>query len=191
MKIGIISDTHGRIDAWKKAEAIFAGADLIVHAGDVLYHPPRLGFTEGYDVPALAEAINNSPTPIVIAQGNCDAPVYEELLNIPVVQPYALVDVEDTRIMAHHGHVYDTKQMIELGHRYKASIFVTGHTHMPVLERHGDMILLNPGSPSLPKYEKDGVKIGSVAIVTKKTVKIVSIEDGETLFEMTREGVGG
>ena len=38
MKIGIISDTHGHEMAWVHAcERFFAGADLILHAGDVLH----------------------------------------------------------------------------------------------------------------------------------------------------------
>ncbi len=186
MKIGIISDTHGRIDAWKKAEKIFVGVDAIVHAGDVLYHPPRLGYTEGYDIPALAEALNTTETPIIIAQGNCDAPVYEELLNIPVQSPYAFAEIEGTRIMVHHGHIYNDEAMVALGKKFKADIFVTGHTHIPVLERRDGIIFLNPGSPSLPKFERDGVKLGSVALVTEHEVKIVSIEDGETLFAIDR-----
>ena len=46
MKIGVLSDTHGNITALKRALDLFANVDLIVHAGDVLYHPPRLGCTE-------------------------------------------------------------------------------------------------------------------------------------------------
>jgi putative phosphoesterase len=186
MTIGIISDTHGRIDAWKKAEKLFAGVDIIVHAGDVLYHPPRLGYTEGYDIPAMAEALNSSQTPIIIAQGNCDAPVYEELLNIPVQSPYAFAEFEGMRIMAHHGHIFDDKAIVALGKRFGVDIFVTGHTHLPILERRDGLIFLNPGSPSIPKFERNGEKIGSVAIVTEKDVRIITIEDGETLFSLDR-----
>lgn len=185
MKIGVISDTHGRIDAWHKAIELFAGADVILHAGDVLYHPPRLGYTEGYDIPAMAQALNESPIPLVIAQGNCDAQVYEELLTWPVQAPYAFVQVENLRILINHGHLYTKNEMIELARKYRADIFISGHTHIPVLERVDDgVILMNPGSPSLPKYEKDGKLIGSVGIIEGDKIRIVSIENGETLLEL-------
>jgi len=42
MKIGIISDTHGCLETWEKVfTAYFQDSDLIIHAGDVLYHGPR------------------------------------------------------------------------------------------------------------------------------------------------------
>jgi hypothetical protein len=183
MKIGVISDTHGRLDAWRKAESIFAGADLIVHAGDVLYHPPRLGWAEGYDIPAMAEAMNRSPIPIVIAQGNCDPQVYEELLEMPVQSPYAVVEFEGLRIVANHGHLLTREQMIALGRHFRAHVFVSGHTHMPVLERVGGLVLLNPGSPAYPKFEQDGRPVGSAGLITDTSVQIVSVEDGKTISD--------
>jgi putative phosphoesterase len=186
MKIAVVSDTHGRIDAWKKAEAIFTGADLIVHAGDVLYHPPRLGCSEGYDIPAMADALNQSPIPIVIAQGNCDAQVYEELLEMPVQAPYALAVINGLRILVSHGHLHTKEQMIDLGKRYKADVFISGHTHIPVLERVDSMVLMNPGSPSIPKFERDGKLIGSVGLITDTELRIVSVENGETFFSLPR-----
>ena len=58
MRIGVISDTHGDIEALNKALAVFEGADLIVHAGDVLYHPPKLPCGQHYDVRGCAEAVS-------------------------------------------------------------------------------------------------------------------------------------
>lgn len=184
MKIGVISDTHGRVDAWTKAEAIFAEADIIVHAGDVLYHPPRLGCTEGYDIPAMAEAMNESPIPIVIAQGNCDAQVYEELLNIPAQSPYAVVEFEGLRIIAAHGHLHTRNEMIALGKRYKADVFVSGHTHIPVLEQVDGLVLMNPGSAAIPKFEVNGRPTASIGIITEDGMRIVAVDNGQPLFEL-------
>ncbi|MEN6520135.1 MAG: phosphodiesterase [Armatimonadota bacterium] len=186
MKIGVISDTHGRIDTWRKAVNIFAGADLIVHAGDVLYHPPRLGYTDGYDIPALVEAMNDSPVPIVIAQGNCDSQVYEELLEMPVQSPYATVQVGNTRILVNHGHTLTREDMIRLGGYYKTDIFVFGHTHLPVLEKAGPLVLMNPGSPSIPKFEKNGRLTGSVGLITDTAIRILDVDTEEILFESAR-----
>ncbi len=41
MKIGVISDTHGDYKSWIKAWNFLKDSDIILHAGDVLYHGPR------------------------------------------------------------------------------------------------------------------------------------------------------
>lgn len=186
MKIGVVSDTHGRIDTWQKVEAIFTGVDMIVHAGDVLYHPPRFMCFGDYDIPAVVEAMNHSPVPIVIAQGNCDSQVYEELLEMPVQSPYATVQVGDTRILVNHGHTLSREDMVRLGGYYKADIFVSGHTHIPVLERVDSLVLMNPGSPSIPKFEKYGRLIASVGLITDTSISIIDVDTKETLFELAR-----
>ena len=39
MRVGIISDTHGGLKAWEEAiKGPFEGVELILHAGDLLYH---------------------------------------------------------------------------------------------------------------------------------------------------------
>ena len=183
MTIGVISDTHGNVDALRKALGFFEGADMIVHAGDVLYHAPRLGWQDGYDVPAFAEVINNLAIPIVIAQGNCDAQVYEELLNVPVQSPYAYTCCGGIRIVVNHGHLLTRDQMIDLGRRYKANYFISGHTHVPDLDNLGDLVLLNPGSPSLPKLVVEGNPAPSVGIITEDGAKIINIDNGSVILE--------
>jgi uncharacterized protein len=185
MKIGVISDTHGMTGPWLKAMRLFEGAGLIIHAGDVLYHPPRILPAEGYELPELARLINESPIPIVIARGNCDSEVYEELLQVPVQAPYTVVQQGDVRIVVTHGHLMDREGMIRTGQKYHASVLISGHTHFPVLEKVDGLILLNPGSPAIPKFEKDGRPTGSVAVITENDISIVSVEDGSVLFEMS------
>jgi len=184
MKIGVISDTHGNVQALRRALEFFAGVDLIVHAGDVLYHPPRLGCTEGYDILAFVEILNSLQVPIVIAQGNCDAQVYEELLDMPVQSPYAYANCDGMGLLINHGHLLDRNLMIELGRRYRASYFISGHTHIPVLEQAGGVVLMNPGSPSFPKYEINGRPTPSVGIITENGAKVINIDDGSTILGM-------
>ena len=184
MKIGVISDTHGDIIAFRKALERFEGADMILHAGDVLYHPPRLRCGEGYDIPALVEALNALPIPIIIAQGNCDSQVYEELLEMPVQSPYALVEFEGVRIVANHGHLLSREAMIDLARRYKTRYFITGHTHVPDLDPYGDFILMNPGSPAIPKLTIDGKPAPSVGLITDLGARIINLNDGSVITEV-------
>ena len=182
MRIGVISDTHGNIDAFNKALEVFEGADLIVHAGDVLYHPPKLPCGQNYDIPAFAEALNSSSIPILIAQGNCDAAVYEELLDVPVQSPYAFASCEGRRLLVNHGHLLTRDQMIELARRYKAHYFISGHTHIPVLDDLGDMILMNPGSPAFPKYEVNGEPVPTVGLITEDGPRVIDMSNSTVIL---------
>jgi putative phosphoesterase len=184
VKIGIISDTHGNVAALRRAIEFFDNADMILHAGDVLYHPPRLGFTEGYDIPAFAELLNSLSVPVVIAQGNCDPLVCEELLKMPVQSPYAQVYCEGMRLVVNHGHLLTRDQMIEAGRRYKATFFISGHTHLPVLEDVGGLVLMNPGSPAIPKFEINGCPAPSVGIITDSCARIINIENGSDILTL-------
>ncbi len=76
VKIGLIADTHGNLEGWQQAnEIVLGGADIIVHCGDVLYHGPKFSPVAGYDPAGLAEAINQTPVPVLIARGNADSDV--------------------------------------------------------------------------------------------------------------------
>ena len=140
MRIGVISDTHGNINAFRKALELFGDVDTIIHAGDVLYHPPRHGCGDDYDIQAFVETLNNLDTPVVIAQGNCDPQVYEELLEMPALSQYAYVSRENLSIVVSHGHLLSREKMIETGKRYRADYFISGHTHIPVLEDVGVVV---------------------------------------------------
>ena len=104
MKIGIISDTHGHEMAWANAcERFFKGADLILHAGDVLYHGPRNPMKADYNPAGLVARINSCDIPVVIAKGNCDSSVDASCLDLPIEAPYAYVVWEGLRIVVTHG----------------------------------------------------------------------------------------
>ncbi len=79
--------------------------------------------------------------------------------------------------------------MIDLGRKYKADYFISGHTHFPVLENVGDMVLMNPGSPSIPKLEIDGKTIPSVGIIMENGARIIGINDGAVILELKNQKV--
>ena len=103
MKIGVMSDTHGHELRFAKAvEKIFPDADLIMHAGDVLYHGPRNPMLEDYNPLNLANRINELKIPIIIARGNCDSDVDQNVINVPIQSPYAYVFAFGKRIVMTH-----------------------------------------------------------------------------------------
>ncbi|MCR4401926.1 MAG: phosphodiesterase [Firmicutes bacterium] len=181
MRLGVISDTHGSLTAWERALAVIGKVDVLLHAGDVLYHGPRNPLPQGHDAKSLAEAINAYEGRLVVARGNCDADIDQLVLDVPIQAPYALVVVEHRYILVHHGHLASGADMVSLMRRYRADLVVTGHTHVPVIERPAGEeggLILNPGSPALPKT---GDRRGTVAVVDDRTVRILHIDDGTEL----------
>ncbi|BBB93045.1 MAG TPA: phosphodiesterase [Methylomusa anaerophila] len=180
MKVGIISDTHGCCETWQKVfSKYFHDVDLIIHAGDVLYHGPRNTIPPEYDPKQLAEIINNCPVPIVTACGNCDAAVDQMVLKIPIQSPYAYIVLNNIRIVVTHGHELTDTAKSELAKQFKADLFITGHSHLPALTKADDIVYLNPGSPGMSK-RSDGH--GTIALLTKNIVQVLDITNEKVLF---------
>ena len=54
--------------------------------------------------------------------------------------------------------------------------------HNNILERHGNSILLNPGSPALPNRSD---KRPTIAVITDNKIEILDLNDGTVLMEMS------
>ncbi|MBC7341229.1 MAG: phosphodiesterase [Clostridia bacterium] len=176
MPIVIISDTHGSLEGWEKANHYLNGADLILHAGDILYHGPRNPIPPGYDPAALAQAINDVGVPTIVARGNCDADVDQLVIRTPIQSPYAWVSIDGVRILVTHGdrEVVNRDELVAGG---QIHLWVSGHTHIPKLEIKGPVMFVNPGSLGLPKAGEP-----SLAILEGKRISIVGVETGKILM---------
>lgn len=178
MRLGVTGDTHGSLTAWRRALRALGEVDILLHAGDILYHGPRNPLPEGHDAKQLAEAINEYDGRLVIARGNCDADIDELVLDVPIQAPYALVVVGGKYIMVHHGHLVAGHDLGGLMRRYRLDLVVTGHTHVPGIARVSEGqrgIVLNPGSPALPKTQD---RRGTVAVIDDEGVRIIYVDDG-------------
>lgn len=135
MRIGIVGDTHGRIEKVKKAWAKQA-FDFFIHTGDFYSDARRLAHHLKCEFYGVA--------------GNCDArgSACEELI----------LEIEGRKFYVVHGHQYGIKQgynrIFYRGQELQADIVICGHTHIPCCEKVDNLWLLNPGSPSRPRHEK-------------------------------------
>lgn len=190
MRIGIISDTHGDAAAWEQALAnCFQGCEMIIHAGDVLYHGPRNPISAAYAPKDLAELLRQSPVPLLIARGNCDAEVDAMVLNLPLPEQ-VVFQMGKHRLIAQHGHRLAEGEAPVLAAYYRADLWITGHTHVPVLRAREGRIFLNPGSPSLPHSGPLG-QLKTVALADDRGVQLLALATGEVLQELpwpAREG---
>jgi len=182
MKVGIVSDTHGCAATWRDVYSrYFADAELIIHAGDILYHGPRNSIPAEYDPKLLAEELNVCPVPLIMACGNCDAEIDGMVLDMPVQAPYAYIMRDNLRIIVNHGHhLEDDEDKWKMAQKMKAGLIITGHTHIAALEKRDGIIRLNPGSPSAAMSKRED-KRGTIGIIENGRVEILDVQTGEIL----------
>lgn len=167
--LGVLSDTHGSLSAWRSALELFKDTEAILHAGDVLYHGPRNPIPGGYTPSDLADAIKDYEGTLLISRGNCDADVDQMVLGLPLV-PYVVIWWNGRKIFMMHGDNFPLFRQTALDLR--ADLAISGHTHVSSVVREKETIFLNPGSTTIPK----GKDPASVAIVDGERIRILTLE---------------
>ena len=150
MRLFIASDIHGSAFWCEKMLTAFksSGADKLVLLGDILYHGPRNDLPEEYAPKKVISMLNPLKDKILCVRGNCDTEVDQMVLDFPVLSEYALICSDGKTIFATHGHKFSCDNLPPLS---KGDILLHGHTHIPVIEDHGDFTYVTPGSVSIPK----------------------------------------
>jgi putative phosphoesterase len=126
--VGVISDTHGLLRP--QAVAALAGADLIIHAGDV-------GKPE-----VLERLLALAPTFAV--RGNIDTGDWAG--HLPLTQE---VEAGALRLFVLHEIAQLDIDPPSAG--FDAVVF--GHSHRPSIETRGGVIFLNPGSAGPRRFK--------------------------------------
>ena len=151
MKWMIASDLHGSAYYCRKMLEAFEreGADRLFLLGDLLYHGPRNDLPREYAPKEVIPLLNGKKEKLLCVRGNCDAEVYQMVLEFPVLADYAVLPVGRRLIYATHGHIYRVKNLPPLA---PGDVLLHGHTHVPAWTEFGQgNLYLNPGSVSIPK----------------------------------------
>ena len=123
--VGLISDTHGQFRPG--VSRVFAGADLIVHAGDV----------GGRAVLDALAAI----APVEAVSGNVDD------RHDPMLPRERTIPIGGLTLHVSHGDELGSPKPDLLLARYAADVIVYGHTHRALVRRAGDgRLVVNPGA---------------------------------------------
>ena len=134
MRIAVISDTHLPRGARALPAACverLAGADLIVHCGDLVSL-------------AFLDELRHLGPPVEAVHGNMDEPAVRDALPAERV-----VEAAGARIgVVHEPGPLEGRPERLLDHFPGCDAVAFGHTHLPVVERVGECWLLNPGSPT-------------------------------------------
>jgi uncharacterized protein len=130
MRIGLISDTHGLLRP--EAVSALAGADLILHAGDI-------------GDPQILDQLEKI-APVSAVRGNVD------------IEPWArrLPAVRDVDAGGHRIHLLHNVGALR-GAKHEAVVY--GHSHQPSVEMKHGILYVNPGSAG-PRRFRLPVTIG-------------------------------
>jgi hypothetical protein len=142
VRIGLISDTHGRLrpEVFDRLE----GVERVLHAGDI----------GSPDLLVELEAI----APVVAVWGNTDG--FDVRARVREVAELELVG---RRIVVVHGHQVGTPTPERLRAAHPAAdVIVYGHTHRPLVDRTGAVLVVNPGAAGAARFGMPP----SVAILT-------------------------
>ena len=133
MRLGIISDTHGRLRP--EVLQVFAEVDQILHGGDV-------GPVELLDQLSLL-------APVTAVYGNVDG--MEVRNRCPQV---ARLELDGFITVVTHGNQFGSPTPAILHREFPdAEIIVYGHTHKPLLELVDKTVtVMNPGSAGAPRF---------------------------------------
>ena len=132
MLIGIISDTHGLLR--REVFTAFEGVEHILHAGDI----------GDPDILAALEAI----APVTAVWGNTDD--WEIRDRLPEV---ARVKLDGLDAAVIHGQQFGSPSAEKVaGAHPGAGLVVFGHTHVPLIERIGETLAVNPGSAGAKRF---------------------------------------
>ncbi len=159
MKIGLISDTFipDKVDKLPlEVFKLFEDVELIIHAGNLTSLDVK------YDLEKIA--------PVLIVQGERDREYGNDF-------PESIVKtIEGVKIGVKHGEVNpkgDTQQLYYIAKELDVDVLISGHNHQPLIEEMGEVILLNPGSPTAP-------------IFSEATVMILSLENGKISVDVKK-----
>ncbi|MBI5831953.1 MAG: metallophosphoesterase family protein [Armatimonadetes bacterium] len=134
MVLGLLSDTHRHGRGLPLPEEVFTafeGVDAILHAGDLT----------SFDVLDVLRAY----APVHAVAGNSDPHEVADRL------PCALrLEFDGVVVGLTHGHRGrgSTTAARALSHFPDAQVVVFGHSHVPCVQTHERVMLVNPGSPT-------------------------------------------
>ena len=133
MKILVISDTHGRDENFERVLEKDGKPDMLIHLGDIEGSERYIESAAGCRCEMIAG--NNDYF--------SDLPMEKEIY------------VGNHKIFMTHGHYYnvsvETQTIVNEGIGRGADIVMFGHIHRSVYEDENGILLLNPGSLSLPR----------------------------------------
>ena len=159
MKILVTSDTHGLYSHISNYIISNPDIDLLIHAGDGVEDVKNIAYETNIDYH--------------VVRGNNDF-----FTNIAYDK---ILDINGYKIFLSHGHKYGVdigySNILKVAKNNGCDIAIHGHTHIYYQKREDEVLLLNPGSPSLPRDNNPGFLIMELEedLISIKRIKISEV----------------
>lgn len=144
IRVGVMSDSHGRLSYVTRAVREMGRVDWLVHLGD-------------HDSDA-SEAGKASDAPLAVVCGNCDW-----FSNFPAER---LLKLGGVRVLLTHGHKQNVKEGLTAlslkAEAMNAQLTLYGHTHIPNVENDGACVFVNPGALRDGRYAIVEIEDGKI-----------------------------
>lgn len=130
-RVALFADTHNMFKHLPAAVEKLGGVDLLFHLGDY-----------AIDAEKISSALGG--VPYFAVRGNND---------VGSACPRSRIErVEDVWIMLVHGDAYyNLYHLSNAAKEKRCAAVLFGHTHVPLLQADGELLIINPGSMSLPR----------------------------------------
>lgn len=176
MKIALVSDIHANAAALKRVLDDLPSVDRVLCAGDAVsefrFCPDTVDLLRG----AGAQCIQGNHEHVLFERNpgylaKCRAEFAPELLDVLASAPttFELEEAGARLFMIHatpwnpfSGYIYPGTSHLSRFTDMPYDFVVLGHTHVPMVEKSGNVTVINPGSCSEPR---DGSRQGSYAIL--------------------------
>lgn len=155
MKYMIISDIHGDIYKLNTVLDIYnkEKCNKLIVLGDLFNYGIDLNKND------IVNRLNLMKENIIYVRGNCDINISKLEFDTPYSKD---IIMNDKNTFLSHGHIYTMEYL--LGSNY--DIVITGHTHIPLIEKKYNKLFLNPGSISKSRRGENSFMIINDKIIT-------------------------
>ena len=142
MKVLVMSDIHGDYDSFKKV-INNEDFDRLVILGDLL--PYSYDYEDNLEDKILG-LISKYKSRLILIKGNCDYFLNYDGYNLYSHDEFSIT-INNHVVTFTHGDRYN-KGFLP---KYHGDIFMSGHTHIPLISKENDIIYCNPGSIGKPR----------------------------------------
>lgn len=152
-----MSDTHGKNKALIEKVKLMKKPDIMFHLGD--YIGDGLTISKALEISSI----------MVLGNGDHPSSGFKE---------EEIIEIKGKRILLTHGHKlgvsFNLNRIFYRAKELKADIALFGHTHIPIIEKKEECIIMNPGSPAFPRGSSHKKTFAIIEI--DKEIKIKHIE---------------
>ena len=154
MILGIISDTHDKLESVERALEYFAAnhVEMVIHCGD------------WKSVVAMEHFVDHAgrhkmPVRGVLGNNDIDVSEFKKFIkstssDFQVVEGIFEMDIDGKSVAIYHGHHIPTLRKVRNDCSY--NLVLLGHTHKPKVEINDTTVIVNPGSTafSIPRSKQ-------------------------------------